>query len=142
MNYGIGIFAMNKAFRFERDKDNEIRFLPIRNMEQVTLNDLVGYQLQKDLLVENTRAFVEGRNANNVLLYGDSAVSYTHLDVYKRQVIARQHGASTHNDCRQIHTQRSHQHARNDLVAVWNEHQPVKAVCICHRFHTVRDQFT
>lgn len=72
MNYGIGIFAMNKAFRFERDKDNEIRFLPIRNMEQVTLNDLVGYQLQKDLLVENTRAFVEGRNANNVLLYGDS----------------------------------------------------------------------
>lgn len=50
MNYGIGIFAMNKAFRFERDKDNEIRFLPIRNMEQVTLNDLVGYQLQKIFL--------------------------------------------------------------------------------------------
>ena len=41
-------------------------------MDRVTLDDLVGYQLQKKLLVENTKAFVEGRNANNVLLYGDS----------------------------------------------------------------------
>lgn len=70
--YGIGMFAMNRAFRFDRKQDGELRFLPIRNMDRVTLDDLVGYQLQKKLLVENTKAFVEGRNANNVLLYGDS----------------------------------------------------------------------
>lgn len=70
--YGIGMFAMNRAFRFERDKGGELHFLPIRNMDTVVLDDLIGYQLQKDLLVENTKAFVEGKNANNVLLYGDS----------------------------------------------------------------------
>ena len=41
-------------------------------MEKVELADLVGYQLQKDALVANTEAFVSGKPANNVLLYGDS----------------------------------------------------------------------
>ena len=36
------------------------------------LDDLIGYELQKKKLVENTKAFVEGRKANNVLLFGDS----------------------------------------------------------------------
>ena len=36
------------------------------------LNDLVGYEIQKKKLLDNTVAFVEGRKANNVLLYGDS----------------------------------------------------------------------
>ena len=38
----------------------------------MVLDDLIGYQMQKDMLRENTQAFVEGRNANNALLYGDS----------------------------------------------------------------------
>ncbi|MFW5677329.1 MAG: ATP-binding protein, partial [Acetivibrio ethanolgignens] len=33
---------------------------------------LVGYELQKRKLIENTEAFVEGRSCNNVLLFGDS----------------------------------------------------------------------
>lgn len=70
--YGVGSFAMHRAFRFDRDAKGELRLIPIRNMDTVVLDDLVGYQMQKDLLVDNTRAFVEGRNANNVLLYGDS----------------------------------------------------------------------
>ena len=36
------------------------------------LSDLVGYEIQKKKLVDNTRAFVEGKKANNVLLFGDS----------------------------------------------------------------------
>ncbi len=36
------------------------------------LDDLIGYEIQKKKLVDNTRAFVEGRKANNVLLFGDS----------------------------------------------------------------------
>ena len=41
-------------------------------MDAVVLDDLIGYEYQKKLLVENTQAFVEGRKANNALLYGDS----------------------------------------------------------------------
>ena len=36
------------------------------------LDDLVGYEIQKKKLIDNTRAFVEGRSANNCLLFGDS----------------------------------------------------------------------
>jgi len=36
------------------------------------LSDLIGYEIQKKKLVDNTKAFVEGREANNVLLFGDS----------------------------------------------------------------------
>ncbi len=36
------------------------------------LDQLVGYEIQKKKLVDNTRAFVQGRKANNVLLFGDS----------------------------------------------------------------------
>ncbi|MBQ2662102.1 MAG: ATP-binding protein [Clostridia bacterium] len=70
--YGVGTFGMNKAFRIERDKKGELVFLPINNMDKVVLDDLVGYESQKKKLIDNTRAFVEGKKANNVLLYGDS----------------------------------------------------------------------
>ena len=33
---------------------------------------LVGYEIQKKKLVDNTEAFVQGKKANNVLLFGDS----------------------------------------------------------------------
>ena len=45
---------------------------PITHTSDVTLDELIGYELQKKQLVENTEAFVEGRRANNCLLFGDS----------------------------------------------------------------------
>ena len=45
---------------------------PIINVEHVYLKDLVGYELQKKKLVENTEAFLAGKEANNVLLFGDA----------------------------------------------------------------------
>ena len=36
------------------------------------LNDLIGYEIQKKKLVDNTEAFVKGLPANNVLLCGDA----------------------------------------------------------------------
>ena len=36
------------------------------------LDDLVGYEIQKKKLIDNTEAFVSGRRANNVLLFGDA----------------------------------------------------------------------
>ena len=32
----------------------------------------MGYELQKQKLIENTEAFLKGRAANNVLLFGDA----------------------------------------------------------------------
>ena len=70
--YGVGMFGLNKAFRFSSDAEGHINFQPINNMEKVMLNDLVGYEIQKKKLVDNTKAFVDGKKANNVLLFGDS----------------------------------------------------------------------
>lgn len=71
-DYGVGMFGLNKAFRISGNPDGSVRFLPINNMDAVMLDDLIGYELQKKKLVDNTRAFVEGKAANNVLLFGDS----------------------------------------------------------------------
>lgn len=71
-DYGVGMFGLNKAFRINTKNDHEIIFNPINNMDKVMLDDLVGYEIQKKKLVDNTKAFVEGKKANNVLLFGDS----------------------------------------------------------------------
>ncbi len=71
-DFGVGMFGLNKAFRIRDKSEGMIEFLPINNMDKVMLDDLIGYELQKKKLVDNTRAFVEGRKANNVLLFGDS----------------------------------------------------------------------
>jgi hypothetical protein len=72
-SYGVGLFGLNKAFRIHPgEREGQVTFQPINNMDKVVLNDLVGYEIQKKKLVDNTRAFVEGKKANNVLLYGDS----------------------------------------------------------------------
>ena len=70
-DYGVGMFGLNKAFRIS-DNDGKLQFHAINNMEQVALDDLVGYEIQKTKLVDNTEAFVQGRKANNCLLFGDS----------------------------------------------------------------------
>ncbi len=69
--YGVGMFGLNKAFRVTGG-DNGVTFTPINNMDKVMLDDLIGYEIQKKKLVENTEAFVQGRKANNALLFGDS----------------------------------------------------------------------
>ena len=71
-SYGVGMFGLNKAFRLEEIGDNDIKFVPINNMDEVVLDDLIGYEYQKQQLVENTESFVAGKKANNVLLFGDS----------------------------------------------------------------------
>ena len=71
-SYGVGMFGLNKAFRLEEVGNNDIKFVPINNMDEVVLDDLIGYEYQKQQLVENTESFVAGKKANNVLLFGDS----------------------------------------------------------------------
>lgn len=70
-DYGVGMLGLNKAFRVGKDGD-ELKLSPITNTEEVVLSDLIGYEIQKKKLVDNTKAFIEGKKANNVLLFGDS----------------------------------------------------------------------
>lgn len=71
-SYGVGMFGLNKAFRIQSLDDGTVRFCAINNMDAVMLDDLIGYEIQKKKLVDNTLAFVQGKKANNVLLFGDS----------------------------------------------------------------------
>lgn len=71
-DYGVGMFGLNKAFRIKEKDGGDVEFVAINNMDKVMLDDLIGYEIQKKKLVDNTKAFVEGRAANNVLLFGDS----------------------------------------------------------------------
>ena len=64
---GLADMAIYKAFRVE----NGI-LKPIKNVLNVTFDDLIGYDMQKNLLCENTEFFLNGKPYNNVLLYGDA----------------------------------------------------------------------
>ena len=70
-DYGVGRFGLHKAFRVVRKKGGA-QIVPIQNIAHVHLDDLVGYEIAKKKLIENTEAFVEGRKANNCLLFGDA----------------------------------------------------------------------
>ncbi|MDY3889317.1 MAG: ATP-binding protein [Agathobacter sp.] len=71
-DYGVGMFGLNKAFRIQELPEGGIAFRAINNMDTVMLDDLIGYEIQKKKLVDNTEAFVQGKRANNCLLFGDS----------------------------------------------------------------------
>lgn len=67
---GAGLLGLSKAFVVKTEGEY-YELDPIKNLETVTLDDLIGYQVQKEKLVANTEAFLEKKPANNVLLYGD-----------------------------------------------------------------------
>lgn len=69
--YGVGKFGLHKAFRVAR-ADGLVRIEPVSKTAHVSFSDLVGYELAKKKLIENTEAFVNGKKANNCLLYGDA----------------------------------------------------------------------
>ena len=69
--YGVGMFGLNKAFRVIGNESG-VTFTPINNMDKVMLDDLIGYDIQKKKITDNTEAFLAGSKANNVLLFGDS----------------------------------------------------------------------
>ncbi len=71
LQYGVGKFGLNKAFRVSYNEEYGL-LRPITTTGDMTLDDLVGYEEQKKKLIENTEAFVAGRKANNVLLFGDA----------------------------------------------------------------------
>ena len=65
--YGYGELAGHVVFRWD-DAANKIR--GIAHFERTQMKNLIGYQRQKEQLLQNTRAFVQGKPANHVLLVG------------------------------------------------------------------------
>src|SRR5690606_10667631 len=64
--YGTGIFSRYLGLYW-----NGSTLEGIDKVDPITLDQLVGYDMQKQILIENTEKFVKGYPANNVLLYGD-----------------------------------------------------------------------
>ena len=69
--FGVGKYGLNKAFRIVGEGDSS-KVEAITHTSDVVIDDLIGYEMQKETLVANTEAFVEGRPANNCLLFGDA----------------------------------------------------------------------
>lgn len=63
--YGSGVLAKYVAFKYEGSLSG------IPTIDKITFDDLVGLEYQKQVLNDNTKAFLRGKRANNVLLFGD-----------------------------------------------------------------------
>lgn len=72
-DFGVGKLGLHKAFRLEhKNPAQAVDIVPITRVAHVKLDDLVGYELEKKKLTDNTVAFLEGKPANNCLLFGDA----------------------------------------------------------------------
>ena len=71
-DFGVGKLGLHKAFRIDHDENGRAVIVPVTRIAHVRLDDLVGYEIPKQKLIENTEAFVRGRKANNCLLFGDA----------------------------------------------------------------------
>ena len=65
--HGSGLFARSRAFLWE---DGEL--FPVDQPDCPGPDEMLGYELQRDQVVANTQALLEGHHVNNVLLFGDS----------------------------------------------------------------------
>ena len=65
--YGYGDLASYVVFHWD---DGVGRIRGVEHFERTQMKNLIGYQRQKEQLIQNTRAFVQGKPANHVLLVG------------------------------------------------------------------------
>ena len=66
--YGYGIFASHGMFRLS----DEGKIEPILSADPISLSSFVGYEHERKQVIDNTEAFLLGRPAANILLYGDA----------------------------------------------------------------------
>lgn len=69
--YGVGVFGLHKAFRVEHTREC-LQINPIYNIAVTGLDDIIGYEIPKKKLIDNTEAFLQGQKANNCLIFGDA----------------------------------------------------------------------
>ena len=68
--YGYGMFAAYGMFRLGDGAHPALE--PIRTPDDVSLGQFIGYEEERGRVIANTEAFLAGRSAANVLLYGDA----------------------------------------------------------------------
>ena len=66
-HYGFGKWTKSNMFIL---KENEI--MPVEHPDRQKLSNLYGYERERNAVIENTLAFLDGKPAQNVLLYGDA----------------------------------------------------------------------
>ena len=71
--FGVGMFGLHKAFRVVSSTSGQSpHIVPVNNLPDIHFQDLIGYDIAKAELIDNTEAFLNGKKANNCLLYGDA----------------------------------------------------------------------
>lgn len=63
---GCGLFNRYRAFRWHNGK-----LIGVENPDPVEFDDLVGYEEEHRIVIDNTDRFMRGLPASNILLYGD-----------------------------------------------------------------------
>ena len=64
-DFGVGKLGLHKAFRVAHDEDG-VQIVPITKIAHVHLDDLVGYELAKKKLIENTGSFCAGKKSKQL----------------------------------------------------------------------------
>lgn len=66
--YGYGIYAKNKMFYV--DEQNTI--VPVHHPDKTELSQLIDYERERQIIIDNTKALLLGKPAANILLTGDA----------------------------------------------------------------------
>lgn len=66
--YGYGIYAKNCMFYV----DENDTVTAVKHPDKIALSDLIGYESQRQIIIDNTNALLEGKPAANILLTGDA----------------------------------------------------------------------
>lgn len=65
---GYGIFYNNNMFVL----DNRKNITAVKNKDNQDIKKLYGYEIERNKVLSNTKILIEGKKANNILLYGDA----------------------------------------------------------------------
>lgn len=66
--YGYGVYAKHRMFYV----DEQDAIVPVYNPDRTELSDLIDYERERQIILDNTRALLAGRPAANILLTGDA----------------------------------------------------------------------
>ncbi len=65
--YGYGIFASKEMFKVVNGE-----IVPVESADEICFTNFVGYEEERQKVIDNTRALICGKPAANVLLFGDA----------------------------------------------------------------------
>lgn len=64
---GYGIYATHHMFLYKDEK-----IIPVKFPDPQRLSQMSGYEMERQKVIDNTLALIQGKPCNNVLLYGDA----------------------------------------------------------------------